>query len=84
MRETGRFVLYPGELACMGCKEILTRAGQNRTAHMNPEGGGEGLVEDRSLPSVPLGLSNERGILCDRRIYSLLFMIASCSCPMRT
>ena len=37
---------------------------------MNPEGG-EGLAEDRSLTSVPLRLSNERGILNDRRIYSL-------------
>lgn len=50
---------------------------------MNPEGEGEGLAEDRSLTSVPLRLSNERGILNDRRIYSL-FTITSCSCPMRT
>ena len=74
---------YPGELACMKWKEILTRAGQKRTADMNPEGEREGLAEDRSLTNVPLRLSNERGILNDRRIYSL-FTITSCSCPMRT
>ena len=67
----------------MKWKEILTRVGQKRTADMNPEGEGEGLAEDRSLTSVPLRLSNERGILNDWLIYSL-FMITSCSCPIRT